>query len=334
MSTLKDIAKHAHVSTSTASRILSGSTGFTDQTRKAVLDAASALNYVPNVMARSLKEGRSQTIALLIPSIQNVIFPDITRGAEDMCRKNGYTLVLCNTDENVDVEKNYIEKLKSRLVDGFIVASMMPDSDHIRKLHADGFPVVLINRYYDQSLDVISIDHFQAGYDATSYLIRIGCRRVAIALGREVLNVYSKRFEGYRKALQDHGIEYDEQLVIREQAGTRMLYQQLTKAIRSGVTFDGIFATSDPKAYIVIKALRDAGISMPNQVSVIGIDNVDFSSLVEPSLTTISQPFYKMGVLAAKRVIDQITHKNQHDRMNEPTIQLMKTELIVRRSTR
>lgn len=334
MSTLKDIAKYAHVSTSTASRILGGSTGFTDQTRGTVLEAAKILNYVPNVMAKSLKEGRSKTIALLIPSIQNVIFPDITRGAEDTCRKNGYTLVLCNTDENVDVERNYIEKLKSRLVDGFIVASMLPDSNHIRRLHADGFPVVLINRYYDDSLDAISIDHFQAGYDATCYLIKTGCRQIAIALGREILNVYARRFDGYRKALQDHGIAYNERLVFREQAGAKSFHQQLLKAIKDGVKFDGIFATSDPKAYIVMKELRDAGISIPDQVSIIGIDNVDFSSLVEPSLTTIAQPFYKMGVLAAKRVIEQINHKNQFDGMKEPTIDFLETELIVRRSTR
>ena len=334
MANLKDVAKYANVSISTASRIIGGRTNFTEETRNKVLEAARVLNYVPNIMARSLKDGQSKTIALLVPSIQNVIFPDITRGAEDTCRKYGYTLILCNMDENVEVEKNYIERLKSRLVDGFIVASMSENSSHIKKLHADGFPVVLINRYIDNTIDAVSIDHFKAGYEATSYLIRTGCQKVAIAAGREELNLYRQRFLGYKKALMDNRIEYDESLVFRDTVGTSGFYQTIQKALANGIQMDGIFATSDPKAYVIMKALRDAGVSIPEQVSVIGIDNVEFSSLVEPPLTTIAQPFYEMGVLAAKRVIDRIKKKNKPDEQDEPAIEMLNTDLIVRGSTR
>ncbi len=127
--------------------------------------------------------GRTNTIALMIPDIANEIFPIITRGVEQTARENGFTVVLCNTQEDVDVEIEYIEKLKTRWIDGFIVCSTLPSSEHIRQLKADGFPVVLVSRYHDESIDAVVIDNRKAAYDAVSYLVETGCRRVAIALG-------------------------------------------------------------------------------------------------------------------------------------------------------
>lgn len=133
MNNLKDVAAHAGVSCSTVSRVLAGKSCVNEKTKMKVLEAVNALNYHPNALAKGLKMGRTNTIALMIPSIENQIFPSITRGVEDTARKSGFTVILCNTDEDMEVEKEYIDKLKTRWVDGIVVASMLPDSDHIRE---------------------------------------------------------------------------------------------------------------------------------------------------------------------------------------------------------
>ncbi|MEG2843362.1 MAG: LacI family DNA-binding transcriptional regulator, partial [Ruthenibacterium sp.] len=190
MTNLKDVAEHAGVSASTVSRVIGGKSYVNEQTRARVLDAVRTLNYSPNVLAKSLKMGRSNTIALMVPSIRNQIFPDIARGVEDTARKNGLTVVLCNTDEDVDVENLYIEKFKTRWIDGFIVASMLPGSEHIRQLRREGIPVVLTSRCYGNDIDAVVVDNRQAAFDAMQYLLHTGHRRIALALGRAELNIY------------------------------------------------------------------------------------------------------------------------------------------------
>ena len=163
MVSLKDVAMEAGVSASTVSRVLSNNPVVNEITRQRVMDAVRLLDYRPNELAKSLKLGHSNTIALMVPSIQNLIFPTIARGVEDTARKAGYTVILCNTDEDVEEEKRYITRLRTRFIDGFIVASMMPGSDHIRKLWQEGFPVVLTSRIYDDTIDAVGIDNEGAG---------------------------------------------------------------------------------------------------------------------------------------------------------------------------
>ncbi|WP_283606372.1 LacI family DNA-binding transcriptional regulator [Faecalispora anaeroviscerum] len=273
MTTIKDVAAVAGVSASTVSRVLSGKSYVNEQTRQRVLEAVKKMDYSPNVLAKGLKMGRSNTIALLVPSIQNLIFPDITRGAEDTARKNGFTVVLCNTDEDVDVEKSYINQLKKRWIDGFIVCSMLPGSDHIRSLREEGFPLVLINRCErEDHLDAVIVDHVQASYDAVHYLVRTGHRRIALALGREELTPYREWLDGYLAALRDNYLPVEERLILRETNGDHSLYD-LTRNMFSVQPWpDSIFATSDSKAIVVLHALHDMRVRMQQDISVLGFD--------------------------------------------------------------
>lgn len=134
--------------------------------------------------------GCTNTIALMVPSIKNEIFPIVARGVEDTARKNGFTVILCNTDDDMEIEKDYINKLRTRWIDGFIVCSMLPNSDHIRQLQADGFPVVLAARYYDDSIDAVVIDNYRTAYDAVCCLIKTGHKPIAIVMGRRELSIY------------------------------------------------------------------------------------------------------------------------------------------------
>ena len=334
MTNIKDVAKQAGVSASTVSRVLSGKNCVNRETRRKVLEAARALDYSPNVLAKGLKMGRSNTIALMVPSIENEIFPTIARGVEDTARKSGYTVILCNTYEDVAVEQAYINKLRTRWIDGFIVASMLPNSDHIRSLWEDGFPVVLLSRYYGDPVDAVIVDNVQAAYDAVNYLIRGGHKRIALALGRKELPFYADRWAGYRAALADNGLPYDERLVLHETNGTNSFFHLTKELVKSDLRPDAIFATSDPKAVVVMRALHDCGLRIPGDISVIGFDNAYISSMIEPPLSTVSQPLYEMGVAAAKRLIRRIRSREDKTPAEPPSVEVMPTDLIIRRSTR
>jgi len=325
----------AGVSASTVSRVLSGKSYVNAQTRQRVLEAVKQMDYSPNVLAKSLKMGRSNTIALMVPSIQNLIFPDITRGVEDTARKNGFTVVLCNTDEDVEIEKSYINKLKKRWIDGFIVCSMMPGSDHIRVLRDEGFPLVVVSRCSKEDhLDAVIVDNYQAAYNAVNYLIRTGHRRIALALGREEVILYRERCEGYLAALRDNHIPVEENLIMRETNGNNSFYY-LTKSMLAGDSWpDAIFATSDPKAIVILHALHDMGVRIPEDISVLGFDNVYMSALVEPPLSTVAQPLYEMGVVAATKLINQIKFKDQTGLLPAPAVDILNTDLVIRKSTR
>jgi LacI family transcriptional regulator len=327
---LKEVAERAGVSASTVSRVISGSDHVNEKTRMRVLEAVSLLNYRPNELAKGLKIGRTNTIALMVPSVENQIFSVITRGVEDTARKNGFTVILCNTDEDMEVEKEYINKLKTRWTDGMIVASMLEFSDHIRKLNEEKFPVVLACRYYDDTISAVVINNYLAAYDAVSYLIKTGHKNIAIALGRTELSIYENRFKGYKEALRDHGMELDPDLIIQETNGTNSFYYLTQALLKSGKHVDAIFATSDPKAIVIMRSIHDLGLKIPQDISVMGFDNIEMSALMEPPLSTVSQPLYEIGALSAKKLIDLIKGKGP----SKPTIDILKTDLIIRKSTR
>jgi LacI family transcriptional regulator len=331
---LKDVANHTGLSMSTVSRSLSHKSYVKEDTRKKVLEAVRLLNYLPNQMAQSLKMGRSNTLALMIPSIQNMIFPDITRGVEDTARKKGFTLILCNTDESTEIEKNYINMLRPRLIDGFIIASMTSNAAHLMRLRDDNFPMVLALRAYNEEIDAVVIDNKKAAYTGTKYLIERGHKKIALALGNTELPLYADRFAGYRQALEDFGIPFDESLVLREQYGINSFYSLTRAMLENGTIPDAIFATNDSRAIIIMRALYDSGYSIPDDISVMGFDNVDMAAMVEPPLTTIAQPLYEIGVLAAEKLIYQIQYKEKHGVLDKPVIDVVDTSLIVRKSTR
>jgi LacI family transcriptional regulator len=330
MVTIKMVAERAGVSASTVSRTLSGKIPVDESTRENVMKAVKELDYYPNALAKGLKEGKTNTIALIIPNIQNQIFPIIAKGVEDIARKNGFTLILCNTDEDINIELDYIDKLRKRWIDGFIFATALPESEHILKLRKSGFPVVLIARVMGQEVDAVTVDNFKASFDAVNYLIKTGHRSIAIINGLLETSIYKGRFEGYKAALEQAGIEFRKELVIQGDSIDNGLYSMIYSVLKKGIKLDAIYATSDPKAIIAMKAIKDFGMKIPEDISVVGFDNMEMSMFVDPPLTTISQPLYDMGTLAAKKLIAMI----KRDQQEEPIIDILPTELIVRKSSK
>lgn len=328
MATIKDVAKMAGVSPSTVSRALSGNAPVDKQTRERVMEAVRALNYKPNVLAKGLKEGKTKAIGLVLPNIGNPIFPSVARGVEDIARQEGYTVILCNTDEDREIEIDYINKLKNRWVDGFIFATAGKDAQHILELKADGIPVVLLVRNIDYKVDAVVIDNFKAAYRATQYLLELGHHRIALINGDPELSLYSERFEGYKSALKDSDIKVDESLIIRGVEDMEEAYTATQELLEKGILPDAILAASDPKAYGAMRALKESGLSIPKDVALMGFDNLEMSRFMDPPLTAVSQPWYEMGVAAMNRLLDLIANRKE-----EPRVDMFDAHILKREST-
>lgn len=328
MVNIKDVAVQAGVSTSTVSRALSGKAVVDPETKKRVMQAVRNLNYQPNALAKGLKEGCTKTIGLFIPNLRNLLFPAVIRGITDVAQKHGYTLVLCNTDEDLEAEKLNVQNLRKRLVDGLIFSTATVASSHLFKLKEQGYPIVLLIRHLNEELDSIIIDNYHGGFQATRFLLERGYRKIAIINGTMELDLYRQRFEGYKAALAEMGVPFDEKFVVDGIVGWEDGYQAMLKLLDDGVMPDAVFGTSDPKAMGVIKALKERKLRVPEDVAVIGYDNLDMSQLLDPPLTTMSQPFYEAGTRAAERLLKLINSKVRI----KPVVQKLQTELLIRQS--
>ncbi|MFU0799382.1 MAG: LacI family transcriptional regulator [Xylanivirga thermophila] len=329
MSTIKDVAKMAGVSASTVSRALSGKVPVDEATKQKVFAAVKALNYEPNPLAKSLKEGKTNTIGLIMPNIRNPVFPAVARGVEDIAREHGYTVVLCNTDEQLNVEIDYIEKLKKRWVDGFIFATAGKADDHILDLKDQGIPVVLLIRNIEDEIDAVVVDNFSAAYKATKYLIGLGHKDIAIVNGDSSLKLYKDRFKGYKHAMEEAGISIDDKFILQDIESTSQAYETVSNLLKSKNMPTAVFATSDPKAYGVIRAILDFGLDVPGDISVMGFDDLELSAFINPPLTTMAQPWYQMGARAMERLIEVMEGKEKI----QPKVDVMDVKLVARKST-
>lgn len=337
LANLKDVAEYVGMSVSTVSRVLNDKAYVDPSTRRIVLAAVEELGYRPNALARSLKIGRTYTIALLIPDIQNLYLTMIVRGVEDAARQEGLTVILCNTDENTDIEAEYINVLRDRWVDGFVISSISKKSDSIRRLKNEGYPMVLTVRYYDylSGIDTVAVDNFNAAYQAVKYLYELGHRQIGLVLGDIGLNVYKDRFAGYREALRDFDLPLNERIIIKNAVdGSEALIHDVEMMVNQPTDCpDAIFATSDLKAISVMHALHKNGKQIPEDISVMGFDDIPLSSLVHPTLTTMKQPLYEIGQLSVQKLISQIEAKATNGQ-HIHSIELLPTEIISRQSTR
>lgn len=330
MYTIKDVAKLAGVATSTVSRALSGNVPVSDETKEKVMKAVKELNYKPNLVAKGLKEGKSNVLGLIIPDIRNPIFPSIVRGVEDAARVNGFNVVLINSDENIEHEVSAVNVLKNRWIDGFIfaTATSVENSKHIYKLMEQEIPVVLMIRNIGKDFNAIVTNNFEASYEAVSYMINRGLRRIGIINGKLSLNLYMERYQGYKKALEDHGLELVDDICFNCSTSNSDCYDQLRDYFSKGKSIDGIFATNDYKAIEAIRAIKDSGLRVPEDVSVMGFDDVQVSSFIDPELTTVSQPLYDMGSRAVERLIEIIGEGE----LDNTRIEVLDSKLVIRNS--
>lgn len=328
MANIIDVARQAGVSPSTVSRVLSGNAVVAPATKEKVLAAVRALGYQPNALAQGLKSGSIKTIGLVIPNVRNLVFPAAIRGIEDTAMQHGYAVVLCNTDEDPAKERFYVDGLRRRLVDGFIFSTARPGHEQYLALHREGFPVVSLIRNQGSEVDAVVLDNFAGGYLGTQYLLSRGLRRIAIINGNLEVLLYRQRFDGFRQALAEAGLAVDEKMVAYNADDWADGYKAMRAMLQHGCRPEAVFATSDPKAIGAMRAIKEAGLAIPGDISVLGFDDCDLAPLLDPPLTTVAQPFYDMGVKAATRLINIIEAPCRP----QPRVEVLPARLVVRQS--
>jgi len=332
--TIKEIARLADVSTATVSMILNKKDhNISPVTRERVLAIAEAHNYIPNNAARSLVTRKTNTIGLIMPDITNPFFPEIARGAEDKAREARYSIIFCNTDDSLKQEEKYIEILTEKMVDGIIFTHAADYEETCSGLNKSKTPVILIDRDYknENVKGRVVVDNENGSYTGVSYLIQKGYRKILYIAGAFVTQTAKDRLEGYKKALGEHQIEYDERLVKSGSYRSEWGYQAIEQFLNEKIVFDAVFCGNDLIAIGVIKKLKEAGVKIPEEVGVMGFDDIYVSSMIEPELTTIKQPNYEMGYRAVELLLDVLENKED---TNSDRKLVLKTELIVRKSTR
>jgi LacI family transcriptional regulator len=329
--TIKDIANEAGVSITTVSRVLNNREDVNEKTREKVLKIIEKYNYNPNSVARSLVMNKTYTIGLIVPDISNPFFAEIARAVDDELRGYGYSVLVCNTDNKKQREKESIDLLRSKQVDSIIGSFSYDIYEEIFKLEREGIPVVQIDRFVkDSKAPAIIVDNTSSAYLATEYLIKKGHKKIVHIAGDLNTNTGYCRAEGYRMALEDNNIDFNEELFLQGDFGLRSAYLALKELLEKEASFTAVFASNDLMAIGAYEALREYGLKIPEDVSVFGHDNSLLSSLVKPGLSTMHQPIYKLGKKAARVVID-ILKDNKYP---EPRRIIIKTSLVERASVK
>jgi len=306
---IKDVAKEAGVSIATVSRVLNDIDVVNEDTKIKVKDAISKLGYRPNIVARSLKTQKTKTLGIIIPDISNQFYPEIVRGAEDVANIYDYNIMLCNTDLDKEKEIEYLKILKEKMSDGILYMSNFLEDDILQLLNELKLPTVLIeNKDSTGRIPSVSIDNEKASFDGVSYLIEKGNKKIAyIGADKSHNSVSASRYAGYEKALKEKKIIFDASLVCFSGKKAKDGFNGVNKILDKS-NIDAVFCTEDEVAMGVINGLRERGIKVPEQVDVIGFDNIYLSSIFYPKLTTVAQPMYDMGSVGMRMLIKLINN--------------------------
>lgn len=330
--TISDIAKLSSVSKSAVSIVLNNKAGVSDKTRKKVLATIKKYNYNPNQIAQSLAAKETKSIGLIIKEIDNPYFSKVMKGVYDTCAELGYSALLASSELSTEKESEIITALLSKRVDGLIISPLQFENTnfkHISDLISEKFPLVVLGKISNYLTNSVDIDHVKAAYDAVTELIELGHTKIAHFAGPSHSGHGQKRLEGYKKALFDNNIAVKDQYILPVEPYTLNGYnvgKELFSKNGDGPT--AVFCYNDLVAIGLINALLELGIRVPEDVSVVGFDNIDFGEYLRIPLTTVNMPAYEIGKAATKLLIKQITDSSSP--ANENVI--LKYNLIKRNS--
>ncbi len=329
MATIREVAQAAGVSYATVSHVLNNTRFVSPETRERVVAAMNELDYRPNALARSLRSGKTNTLGLILPDSSNPFFAEIGRSIEDAAFELGYNLFLCNTEGDVERERVYVDALSKKQVDGIIFVAAGDQVDSLNSLLSQEMPVIMIDRDLPNiEVDAVLTDNQHGGYLATRHLIELGHRRIACIRGPSSVTPSGERVVGYRQALEEAGIAYDESLVIRGDYHPDSAVRATYHLLDLDEPPTAIFALNDLMAVGVLHAAAKAGCRVPQELAVIGYDDIELASFTTPSLSTIAQPKSAIGYQTAHILAKRIADGN-----NPPCRTILSPKLIMRGST-
>jgi LacI family transcriptional regulator len=333
--TIKDLAEHLKLSASTISRALNHHPSISAKTTQAVWDLASQLGYFPNNVASNLRKQKSNMIGVIAPRIDIYFHSRVISGIEEVAYKKGYNLSIYQSMDSFEREVEITRIIRTNMVAGVIACLAIEtiNTDHFNDFNHFKIPLVLYDRVgTDLTASKVIIDDFNAAFKATDHLIKSGCRRIAHIAGCQTTGIFQLRLEGYKTALLKSGISYDSDLVCyAEELNFNEGARCAKKLIKLSDRPDGIFCANDYTAIGAIQEIKKSGLSIPNDIAVVGFSNYPVSTIIEPSLTTIDDRALDMGKAATKLLIRQIEERNAF--IDSETI-VIKTDLIVRDSSK
>jgi len=314
MATIVDVAKLAGVSKTTVSRVLNATGPVNENTRQKIEAAMEQLDFTPNYFAQNIKVAKTRSLGIIVPDFSNPFYPEMFKGIEEVSRKRGYMNFVCITDEEAATELDHIQELLRRKVDGIIMNTykrVQKDIDFLVKTSRT-VPVVFMDPVvHDEPLSFVVSDGQTGTMEATRYLLKLGKRRIGYIKGSRRHWVTRERFSGYKMALKEAGVDFDQDLVYEGDFHLKSGFEGAKALLEKKNPPDAIMAATDLMAIGALKYLNYAGVLVPEEVNVVGFDNIPLADLVDPGLTTVAQPIRALGERAAKILIEQIEEPQQ-----------------------
>ncbi len=331
--TIYDLAAALNVSSATISRALKDDPSVKKSTKKKIFELAEQMGYRTNHFARNLRQKQTKTIGIIVHELKSTFITSVLSGVEKVTAEAGYDLIIAHSSENLKKEISNVKNLFDKRVDGLIASlSFETDNlDHFQSFIERGVPVIFFDRVeQDGNNTVVIIDNIKCGYQATQHLIEQGCKRIAHVTAPLRRNVYALRLKGYRDALYDNNMAYDENLLIVKDLSETAGVEAALEIMKLKPMPDGVFITNDFVAAVCIRTLKEHGVTIPEDIAVVGFNNDAIGKLIEPTLTTINYPGVDMGEIAARNLVNHLKGLSNISHTN--TI-IVRTELIIRNSS-
>jgi len=308
MANIKNVAQHAGVSITTVSHVVNGTRFVSETARLRVEEAVRELGYVPSAVARSLKHNSTRTFGMVIPNNSNPYFAEIIRGVEDRCFAAGYNVILCNSNDDPKRQASYLRVLAEKRVDGLVFVASGSDAVVRATLGEIKIPLVLLDRDVAGMVncDLVEVNHTVGGELATKHLLDLGHPRVACISGPPGLSPSSQRRAGWKQALEDTGVERKENDLARGDFTARGGYLAMQVLLKRKPRPTAVFVCNDLMAFGAMTAAREAGVAVPEQLSIVGFDDIDLAAFSAPPLTTVAQPKQQIGTLAAELLLERV----------------------------
>lgn len=330
MTTIRQVADKANVSPTTVSHVINQTRFVAPETEERVRKAMLDLNYSPNIIARSLRRGETKTIGLIIPDSANPFFAEYARYLEESAFHMGYSLILCNSNDNIEKEHRYTDVLLNKQVDGIIFLPTGDDKQSVQTLINRHMPVVLVDRILENiDVDAVITNNYQSGYLATRYLIENGHKRISIIRGPAEISLSVQRLKGYMKAMKEAGLDVSPGMQTSGDFQIESGYEAAKILMNQSPLPTAIFACNDLMAIGAMKGVREAGFLVPGDISLVGHDNIELTTYFQPALTTISQPIEELACKAIDLLLERIKQPDLPARQV-----VLPNKLVIRQSTR
>lgn len=329
--TIKDLAGMLNTTPSTVSRALRDKEGVGEKMRKKVKALARKTGYRPNAVAAGLRKGRSNTIGVIVPRVNRDFFSDVIAGIEEVAFENRYSVILCQSHDQLEKEKQYVETLLSAHVDGILASLSLETNryDHFRKVLNTGVPLIFFDRIPDElKTSRIVIDDYEGAFRVVRHMLENGYRRIIHFAGPDYLNVYRNRKEGYLAAMKAFNIPVEEEMIIYNNLTLEAGKKSMEKLLGEGFVPDALFSASDYAALGALLCMQEKGFDIPAQFGVAGFSNEKFTSYINPSLTTVDQHSREMGRYCTKLFL-----KESIGEKPPPSKIMLSPELLIRKST-